>query len=177
MPKSEASRYVANEFEKTLPQYQEAFQAFIDANQETYLAGSTPVEKPGMPSFRQQDNDDGSPVLTGLRFKLFSLALIAGSLELKSSEKIVGEIIHLAISQKRTYVDSGQYDLVFSFVVIVEASLYNTTILGSFLYGAHRGDPTLQAKLQEYSRQWKLRKLVTHTARATEFDLHRDIVL
>lgn len=166
LPKEKAAGLINAEIDKTLPGYVEEFDALIEGRKRGYVLREGP---------------DGKPTMTGLRYKLFALILIAGSLELTETASSVRELAALAMEQKEKCDARAAeiYDRIAKEAPrpknilrispdgpLLYASLYNVYVLAGGLYGT----APEKEKRQAYTARWTDRKLVDYSAAKTEFD-------
>ena len=81
LPKKEATQLIEKEIKETLPIYLDAYKDFV---------------KSGSISIILSEGEDGKPVLSGLRYKLFALLLISGTCELTSIHETVRQVAMIA---------------------------------------------------------------------------------
>lgn len=138
MPKTDAGKLVSTHLLQSLPIYQGLFrQALSDARASGRQTG---------PAVEVRDNPDGSPTPTGVRYKILTLPLIAGNLELADSEPAIRQIASAAIEQRgEMYKDDGS-PLQMRVALLNRLGLYNRIILAT---AAKAWKPTLEFPIKQ----------------------------
>ena len=152
LPGDQASELLASEIDVALSRYLELYDERIRVPSTLFEAG---------------ESSDGQPVLLGLRYKLFALVLIAGSLELTGMREKIKEIDGIAKGQRAqvNLIEDAQIRSSYS----LSALLHNNLVLATGLYGTsqQKGD----AKLKPFVTRFVDHKLVDFSARGTEYDV------
>lgn len=152
LPKNRASELLASELDTALSRYLELYNVFFESQSTGFTRGELA---------------DGQPVLRGLRYKLFALVLIAGSLELTDVYEKITKIDDFAKGQKINILHIEDRGIRADYSLL--ASLHNNLILGSGLYGtsSRKGDP----KLKPFADRFADHKIVDFSAPGTEYDV------
>ncbi len=89
---------------------------------------------------------DGKPTLLAFRFKVLTLALIAGNLRLHGTQPEVSKILETALEQRNNFYENPIFDKIAVVPMLVEAGLYQRQILATAVLGTYV-DPTEQEKI------------------------------
>jgi hypothetical protein len=164
LPKEKASALVRSELKRALPWYKKLVAEDLEKAKEAIKPGVRPpsvggfvIEPPGKP-----------PTWTGLRFKILTLVLVAGNLELKECRP---EIIEIALEAKASYADyrrADKFNFASAYYLVRDESLYSRQILATGLLGTSHGLDA--AKHQQVLLE--SRELTKFDAKATMYDLH-----
>jgi hypothetical protein len=80
------------------------------------------------------DNEDGTPTLHGLRYKLLGLVWCAGALELSGTDNAVQDVAKYALEHRgRCYEDDVVLTRADRMPILTKSSLYNRQILATAL--------------------------------------------
>jgi len=108
MSKEDAGRMVRDELRAALAEYRPMFEArweeVVEARQSSPVAGRK--QYGAGPSLQISNNPDHSPTLSGLRFKILALMLVAGNLGLSEANEEVASATKMAIEQREGLVMS-----------------------------------------------------------------------
>ena len=151
LPKNRASALLASELDAALSKYLELYTGFFESQSLDFTIG---------------ESADGQPVLLGLRNKLFTLILIAGSLELTNTYENIKKIDVIAKGQEMEVRRIEAPHVRRNYLLL--ALLHNNLVLASGLYGtsSRKGDVELKPFVTRFSDH----KLVDFSAPATEYD-------
>ena len=152
LPKNQASKLLASELNDALSKYLELYNGFVESRSLDFtIRGAL----------------DGTPVLAGLRKKVFALVVIAGSLELTDIHGKIKEIDAIAQKQRLDVRRIEDENVRTNFTLL--ALLDNNLVLASGLYGTspRKGDSELKA----FADRFVEHKFVDFSARATEYDV------
>ena len=154
LPKDQASELLGRELEDTLSQYLDMFNGFLETRSwDVNILSSR----------------NGEPVLRGLRYKIFALVLIAGSLELTDIHEIIRRIDAIAIDQE---ADISRIEDWYTRMQYTNGvSLRNNLILASGMYGTSSRNEDARLALFENANRFVGREMVGFSSPATEFDV------
>ncbi|MDR1382880.1 MAG: hypothetical protein LBJ67_03390 [Planctomycetaceae bacterium] len=151
-PKKETTAIVLEELNITLEKYLKLYNDFF--------------EKQSL-DFSKGEAADGKPVLRGLRYEIFALILIAGSLELTELNETICKIVTIAEEQKNGIKQWN--DELRKFSYLEGAALCNNLVLSSGLYGTVPQQKK-DSELKKYTLRYSEHKFVDYSAPATEYD-------
>ncbi len=154
LPEKDATAIINRELEKSLTEYMLLSKEYIQTG---------PAY--GMALERKKGE---KPVIWEIHKKILALILIAETLELKGTQQEIVKIAKKAIEQKKEIEASHQGDQMKIFTMLVDASLLNTPILASGLYGTLSDEKKKLA--QDFAERVKVCDLVDWTAPQTEYD-------
>ena len=145
-PKNRASELISRQIQDNLPKYQAKFKEKILADPRLRDRENT-----GGLGFTMGNNRDGSPTLQGLRYSLFALVMIAGTLELEGTQDAVQAVAEVAVDQRDFFYKHGQEDFNYSLSIgaLQWASLYNRQMLVTGLVGTAALDDAATPLLRE----------------------------
>lgn len=138
LPKAEAADILDIEIKETLKQYKVKFDKYLNDNSRTFEKNKS--AKPGGHSgfiFAYYEKDQQGPNLMGLRYKMLALTLLAGNLNLNSSDSSVKTILETAIAQKDHFSNSKIFYKADGNAMLEYISLYNRRILGIAVLGTY----------------------------------------
>ena len=147
-PKNRASELISRQIRDNLPKYQAMFKEKILADSrllDREYSGNTGF------GFTMGNNRDGSPTIQGLRYSLFALVMIAGTLELEGARDAVQAVAEVAVDQRDFFYKHGQEDFNYSLSIgaLQWASLYNRQMLVTGLVGTAALDDAATPLLRE----------------------------
>ena len=153
----EAARLIEKEIKETLPLYIDASKNFL-------------VSEPRIICI--SDSKDGKPVLSGLRYKLLALLLIAGDCELTGIHETVRRVAQIALDQKESVSEFNDSHLQFSYMANV--SLCSPIALSAGLYGTspHKDLPEAAPYAERYAEY----QYTDYSGSQTEFDIEFDLI-
>jgi len=154
LPKDQASQLIGSELDDALSKYLTLYNGFIESQ-------SLDI---GIVTRR-----DGQPTIHGLRKKVFSLILIAGSLELTDIHGRIQRIDAIAKGQEPEIrrIEDEHTRRQFSGGI----SLHNNLVLASGLYGTLPPNLKEDARLKPFTDHLLSIEIVDFSAPATEYDM------
>lgn len=162
LPKAEAAQIISSQLLKSLPKYQELFEQNLQRLVESrkQLAGKETASH----GFTADLPEDDTPTLHGFRLQILSLMLIAGNLELTDAAPALSQVSAVAFAQRSLlYKKDGEHSELDRATILVDASLYNRTVLATVAIDAMKIPP--QAELRQETKV-----LTKFDAAFTEFD-------
>jgi len=167
LPKDQASALLEEELVVALSRYLDLYQDFFESHPLNVSEGKTADGQPFIVGIKIiGESADGQPVLLGLRYKIFSLILIAGSLELANIHEKIREIDIIAKNQKADVcrINDANVRMNYTFGTLLD----NNLILASGLYGTsqRKGDTALA----HFADRFAIHQIVDFSASGTEYD-------
>jgi hypothetical protein len=173
LPKEKAASLVSNEIDSSLQEYNLLFDEYLEK-----IANIVKKD----PIVRQQNNigygfpqftPDGKPTLLGMRYKVLSLVLIAGNLELKQAQTAVTKVLEAAIEQRNEFYNKNLWNVTDAFPILLLAGLYNRQILATGILGTSTEPNKADEILKNSGRKIASEKLTHFDSPVALYDIAR----
>lgn len=162
LSKAEASDMVIRELRDTMPVYKGLYEKQVEALIQGRKNAPKGANMSAGLSLQINNNSDHAPTLAGARFKLLSLILLAGNLNLEAARPTIREIAEFACQQRNgLYAPHEVLTSSDRFCVLCDGTLYNRQIIAC----------GLQQQTASAGDTWQERTLTRFDARATPYDL------
>jgi len=176
LPEKDASLIVSENLQTTLKEYEDSFNSYMKFHEKALKDN---VKKYRLRSplniigFSERIPSE-KPSLRGLRYKILSLVLIAGNLDLRLNKNNINEITKIALDQKKLFYDPNAFCAPDATTMLTLASLYNRQILSIGMIGTDENKKEILEKLQkEKDNSLKVKKLVPYNALVTPLEAKR----
>jgi hypothetical protein len=168
MNRAEAEKVVNQAIRTALDEYSKEFDASLAKSMDHFHKSKAPV---GVMSFQISDNPDGRPTLAGSRYRVLSLVVLAGALELKGSAGDVQKVVDLACKQHATLTSMQEdYRLEYVIAMLGQGSLWSREVLLTGMLGTASKEMRATPLLQTYVGQVKTIAMPRYNAPTTPYD-------
>lgn len=168
MPREQAAALVRRELAETLPLYQERFEAtWKEVQRAAEAMKRSGTRQTAGPALQVSNNEDASPTPAGLRYKVLTLVLLAGNLQLDACMADIRKVAAVGLAQRDRFYGDDMSHKGDRFLTLLRMGLYNRQILAAGLQGA--GDFDIRGAVE--SGTWESRKLPSYDAAATPYDM------
>jgi hypothetical protein len=167
MNKDDAARLLSGEIDAALVEYNKIFAEWLDRHQKR---ATTENGYSGI-GFRLSNNDDGTPTIRGIRYKLLALVFVAGHLELADARESVLAVCDFALDQRTRLYATEPDTLPEGLHILASASLYNRQILGTALARMNSDVESIEELVTRMEKAQKSVDTTAWNALVTPYDL------
>lgn len=173
LPRSEAGNILNKDIDNTLKKYNTQLDKFLNTYSGTFKhnRNTQRIKDKKLIAFITYDPKAKGPILAGLRYKLLTLALIAGNLNLDSMQSSIDKISQTAIDQRNRFSTEELFTKFDGMNLIAETSLYNRRILGIAVLGTFvNSDKERGQVLKSLNLDVKTKQMTPYNSKVTPLD-------
>jgi len=176
LPKEKASGLIIREIENSIGLYRQLYHNLYEENRLNYtvekIAEKMRLGEPVMTAPMVLNNGPGGEVvLIGARYKILSLMLLAGQMQLEATRPTLEKIVREAMEQRDFLYQDKNYDEFFKYGLLKFASLYNRQILLTALAGAAPKSKNLTVEFKSLGLESRQKHLTRYNALFTPYDI------
>ena len=173
LPKDKAAELINNEIESTTAEYLSLYNDLIESVRNSYddPKGNDLSGISGVPMYIEDPND-GQTVILGARYKLLSLVLIAGNLNLENCRSQIIAVSKEAFEQRDRLYASENLPEIIIVELLTRASLYDRQILATGLLSTNLSGDQMDKVVKDSGLKWLDIKLTKYNAAISPFDFY-----